>query len=193
LIYDGCMNNADNQSIWWKLVGILIFVIVGIWLGWGYLAFQNTDMSTLWFASIPNKAGEIKKLNDTLTDKNDELILLKQSNEAVKYEIADHIENNIEHPIWSDYINSLIQMYKEVRDIGKYSPDAIELSDFVVDQQRIGLRGKVRRLDTIYVENGVIDRLTRLNFLSNIQIPSYQKIDDVYEFQIQWEVSSAKK
>jgi len=75
----------------------------------------------------------------------------------------------------------------------KYSPDAIELSDFVVDQQRIGLRGKVRRLDTIYVENGVIDRLTRLNFLSNIQIPSYQKIDDVYEFQIQWEVSSAKK
>jgi len=76
-------------------------------------------------------------------------------------------------------------MYKEVRDIGKYSPDAIELSDFVVDQQRIGLRGKVRRLDTIYVENGVIDRLTRLNFLSNIQIPSYQKIDDVYEFQIQ--------
>lgn len=187
------MNNVDNQSIWWRLVGILIFVIVGIWLGRAYLAFQNTDLSAFWFDSIPNKAGEIKKLNETLVSKNEELTVLKQSEAAVKYDVAKYIEEDIQHPIWSDYINSLIQMYKEVRDIGKYSPDAIELSDFVVDQQKISLRGKVRRLDTIYVENGVIDRLTKLNFLSDIQIPSYQKINDVFEFQIQWEVNQWEK
>lgn len=187
------MNNPDSQTLRGKLVGILIFAIVGVALWWGFLAFQNTNMSTFGFDSIPNRAGEITKLSTTLEEKTKELDDLKKSQEAVKYDIARYIEEDIEHPVWSDYINSLIQMYKEVRDIGKYSPDAIELSDFVVDQQRIGLRGKVRRLDTIYQENGVIDRLTKLNFLSNIQIPSYQKIDDIFEFQIQWEVDNGKK
>jgi hypothetical protein len=186
------MNNADTQTLWGRLVGILIFVIGGMVLWRGFLFFQNTDLSTYGFSGIPTRANQISKLNEQLAIKNQELEELKQSKEAVKYDIAQDIETKIEHPVWSDYINSLIEMYVQVRSIGKYATDAIELSDFVVDQKRIGLRGKVRKLDTIYQENGVIDKMIKLDFISNIEIPSYQKIENIYEFQIQWEVNTAK-
>jgi hypothetical protein len=187
------MNNADNGTLRGRLVGILIFVIIGLALWWAFLFFQNTDMAAYGFDSIPNNAGKITQLNKILETKKWELEELKKSSEAIKYDIANHIETKIEHPVWSDYINSLIEMYVQVKNIGKISTDSIELSDFVVDQQRIGLRGKVTNLNTIYQENGVIDRLTKLDFISNIQIPSYQKSDNVYEFQIQGEVQSSIK
>lgn len=187
------MNNADNQTMWWRLVWILIFAIVWLALWWWFLIFQNTDMSTYGFDNLPNRASKITQLNKELEARTQELDNLKKSDEAVRYDIANYIETNIKHSVWSDYINSLIEMYVQVRDIGKYSPDAIELSDFVVDQTRVWLRWKVRRLDTIYQEKWVIDRMTQLDFLSNIEIPSYQKVDDIYEFQVQWEVNSTKK
>jgi|GEM_PF-1850530 len=187
------MNNQDNQTLWGRLVGIFIFVVSGLLLGWAFLIFQNTDLSVYGFATIPNRASQIVALNKTKAEKTADLESLKQSKAAVKYDIANHIETTVSQTKWSENINSLIQMFIEVRDIGKYSTDAIELSDFVVDQQRIGLRGKVRKLGTIYQENGVIDRLTKLDFVNNIQIPSYQKIDEVYEFQIQGEVGAFQK
>jgi hypothetical protein len=150
-----------------------------------FLFVQNTDLSTYGINGVPNVASKIAQLNKTSQDKDAELLELNKSQEAVKYEIAKHIEKNIQHPVWSNYIDSLVEMYIKVRGIGNNGVGAVELSDIVVDQQRIGLRGRVLDLNTIYQKDGVIDKLTQLEFLSNIQIPSYQKVDNVYEFQIQ--------
>ncbi len=187
------MNNADNQTLRGRLVGILIFVIIGLALWWVFLFVQNTDLSAYGFSSVPNIAGKISQLNKKVEGKDKELLELNKSQEAVKYEIAKHIEKNIEHPIWSNYIDSLVEMYVKVKSIDNNDIWAVELSDIVVDQKRIWLRGKVTDLNTIYKKDGVIDKLTQLEFLSNIQIPSYQKVDNVYEFQIQWEVWSVDK
>ncbi len=185
------MNNVDNQTLRGRLVGIFIFVIIWLALWWVFLFIQNTDLSAYGFNSIPNVASKISQLNKKVEEKDNELLELNKSQEAVKYEIAKHIEKNIEHSVWSNYIDSLIEMYVKVRSIGNNGVWAVELSDIVVDQQRIWLRGKVLDLNTIYQKDWVIDKLTQLEFLSNIQIPSYQKVDNVYEFQIQWEVWSA--
>ena len=181
------MNNVDNQTLRGRLVGILIFVIIGLALWWSFLFIQNTDLSSFGFNNIANVAGKITQLNKKVEEKDKELLDLNKSQEAVKYEIAKYIERNIKHPVWSNYIDSLVEMYVKVKDIGIWS---VELSDIVVDQQKIWLRGKVTDLNTIYQKDGVIDKLTQLEFLSNIQIPSYQRVDNVYEFQIQWEVWS---
>jgi cell division protein FtsB len=69
-------------------------------------------------SSIPNIAGKISKLNETIAQKDTELADLHKSQEAVKYEIAKHIEKDIKHSIWSNYIDSLVEMYIKVRSIG---------------------------------------------------------------------------
>lgn len=156
--------------------------------------FQNTDMSPYGLGSIPNRAGQITQSTKLLETKEAELAELKKSNEAVKYDIAKHIEKNIKHSTWSKYIDSLISMYKQVSEIGQDSADAIELSDFIVDQNRVWLKGRVKSLNTVYQARGVIDKMIQLDFISNIKIPSYQKTEwGVYEFQIQWDVDMIKK
>jgi hypothetical protein len=95
--------------------------------------------------------------------------------------------------IWSERLASLVEVYEKIKSISDSNwNNTVALTDFIVEKKAVSLKWTVQNIRSIYQPEWVIERLQQLPFIKNIFIPSYQKVDENYEFKIQWDIENNK-
>ena len=94
---------------------------------------------------------------------------------------------------WSNYITQIVAMLEDLKHTDMSSNDGILLSDFNVSMDKITLKWQVSDLELLYHSQNstdaqsLIDRFSGLDFVQNIRIQTYDRIDDTnyYEFVLE--------
>ena len=94
---------------------------------------------------------------------------------------------------WSNYITQIVAMLEDLKRTDMSSNDGILLSDFNVSMDKITLKWQVSDLELLYHSQNstdaqsLIDRFSGLDFVQNIRIQTYDRIDDTnyYEFVLE--------
>lgn len=89
----------------------------------------------------------------------------------------------------SDRINKVIKMLEDLKSVPWSSSDSIILSDFKVSLEKIGLKWQVSNLMLLYYSNpgknilSLLDRFSQIDFIKDIRVQTYDKIDDSWFFE----------
>lgn len=93
---------------------------------------------------------------------------------------------------WFDHITKIIDILNSLKSVDSSDSDSVILTDFNVSLDTISLRWKVSNLSTLYYSSdknwiqSLIDKFEWLDFIKNMTIQSYSKVDDGYfEFVLQ--------
>lgn len=135
-------------------------------------------------------------MNNTLSKREQQLQQVEQkikevwSEKAVlSYKFAEE-QAQQKTITWSDQITALIDILRKIQEQWTIGNNAIQLSDFSISPTELALHWKVSNLILLYYSsstNGYIDlisRFTELSFVTNIEIKTYQKVWDYYEFTL---------
>ena len=80
---------------------------------------------------------------------------------------------------WSDHINAIMEIFKDLLDVDKSDTFNISFSNFEISLERIKLDGYVTNLrlfyEWAYSNTGLIAKFEELDFLDNISIKTYEK------------------
>jgi len=93
----------------------------------------------------------------------------------------------------SEYITKVIAMLEDIKQVDTSTTDTIALSDFNVSMDKITLKGQVSSLLLLYYSNtskgirSLIDRFSSLDFVKNIRIQTYDRVEESnsYEFVLE--------
>lgn len=163
----------------------------------GYLWSQTIDFWQygLWF--VPTNQSKLASLQTNLTDLNTQIKELETNPKTLKFALAWLVEDDAQSKkvIWSQYLESLVTMYQSLTAIWQTNvQNEVVLTDFVIEKKSISLKWSVKDIKSIYKDGiskdqkWIIANLQSLQFIKDIRIPSYQKVEDVYEFRVQWDV-----
>lgn len=207
--------NAKTHTTLYYIVMWLAIIVLWISAYIGYLWMQSVDFSgtILDFVSTTQtkatqEQNNLQKINQqldiyknyvknvTLSNWTKFEINIPKFDRALDVEKDNYIVNSKIWSwkiIWSERLASLVEVYEKIKSISDSNwNNTVALTDFVVEKKAVSLKGTVQNIRSIYQPEGVIERLQQLPFIKNIFIPSYQKVDENYEFKIQWDIENSK-
>ncbi len=148
--------------IFWFFVWILLY--------W-YNRYQIWDLDN-----------KISNLNQSIDNKEDEYANITSGYDYQRIETAMYFYDNRSDVSWINNITSLIWVFDTVSSIGDWQE--IVLEDFSVDMNNVSLRGSISELDLVYSDWWLIDEFVELDFIEEVNIPSYSKRNDYYNFDL---------
>ncbi|MBS8122488.1 hypothetical protein [Candidatus Vampirococcus lugosii] len=156
----------------WKHIFFVFFLLFCVS---GGFYIHNIYMSSLYDSKIDD-------LEITIQENLKKYENLRQEDNYMNFEIAQHIQENKNKISWVNNIESLVEMFDRVSSVGSNSD--ISLENFLVNYDSIRVRGSVPSLETVYNDDGLLDELNSLDFINEILIPSYSLMGDKYEFDL---------
>ena len=122
---------------------------------------------------------DIDRVQKKIVNKQAELNSFSEKPGYDKLQYVKNLEqSNLMMP-WSDHINAIMAIFKDLLDVDKSDTFNIEFSNFEISLERIKLDWHVVNLSILYrwanSNTGLISRFEELNFLNNISIKTYKK------------------
>lgn len=164
----------------WKIAWKKVFGVVFAILILGLLVY----LYFIWNIYLINN--KIDKWNKVLVQQNIEIKKLKTWIWYEKFESIRKLENESKVMPWFDHINKIIDILNNLQSVDSSQSDSVILTDFNVSLDKISLRGKVSNLNTLYYSSpekwikSLIDKFEDLDFIENMSIKSYERVDDGY-------------
>lgn len=166
----------------WKQIFYLCFVVL----------FASLLVYFYFLGSIYLLNHKIDESNKLLVQQNKQIEKLKTDMWYEKYDAIRNLENQSKVMPWFDHITKIIDILNSLRSVDSSESDSVILTDFNVSLDTISLRWRVSNLSTLYYssdKNGIqslIDKFEALDFIKNMTIQSYNKVEDGYfEFVLQ--------
>lgn len=135
---------------------------------------------------------KIDASNTTLAQQNIQIEKIKKDIWYEKFNSIRDLENASKVMPWFDHITKIIDILNSLKSVDPSESDSVILTDFNVSLDTISLRWKVSNLSTLYYSSSqnwiqsLIDRFEALDFIENMSIKSYNKVEDGYfEFVLQ--------
>jgi len=171
------MKNLKWKEIFYMAFFSLIFIL----LLYFYL---------LWNIYLINN--KIKNNTKLLNQQNLQLEKIKTEIWYEKFDSVRKLENQSKVMPWFDHITKIIDILNGLKSVAMNESNSVILTDFNVSLDKISLRWKVSDLSVLYYsfpQNGIqslIDKFETLDFIENMTIKSYNKIDnDYFEFVLE--------
>lgn len=109
-----------------------------------------------------------------------------------KFDSVRKLENQSKVMPWFDHITKIIDILNSLKSVDTSESDSVILTDFNVSLDKISLRWKVSNLYVLYYSSpqkgiqSLIDKFEGLDFIENMNIKSYNKVDnDYFEFVLE--------
>lgn len=100
-----------------------------------------------------------------------------------KFKLSEFVFDKENSLSWNKTISSLIEIYEDLRKIDSQDSGLI-LTDFKVTQESVQLLWEVNDIKKVYISWGVIDKFMSPDFVDTILIPSYNKVNNNYIFNL---------
>ena len=153
----------------------LSYLVTFVFLVWVWFYWYNYYMST----TLQNN---ISKTEEKIEQEEEKYSSLTQEDNYERFETALHIKDNVEKISWQKRISSLIDVFDRVSQI--WEGEEVNFEDFAINVENIQLRWDVRHLSTVYQQDWLIDEFKQLDFIQTINIPSYSKRWENYQFNL---------
>ncbi len=155
------------------LAVICALLVIARWVLFGLQKMNQSKLSDI--------QKDVKKEQTTLTN-------IEKTPSYQKISFIEKLNSEAKKLPWSTHITKLIDVLKNVQNIGK---GQIELYDFKVNLDTIEISGKSSTLANLYAptgtkSEGLISAVSKLDFLNKIRIQHYEKPKDenMYEFTL---------
>ena len=155
---------TNYKQIFWC---VLLVFLVSLWRWW-YLKISNVYMKY-----------DIDIVQKKIVKKEAELKSFSEKPGYDKLQYIKNLEANNNMMPWSDHINAIMAIFKDLLDVDKSDTFNIEFSNFEISLEKIKLDWHVVNLSILYrwanSNTGLITRFEELDFLDNISIKTYKK------------------
>lgn len=164
------------------LLGVIVLAMLG---AYGYFRVYAYRAET---KTLQAKQEQIATTQQVLESKGAE-------EDFIKLALARNIEQEQTKIKRAEHIKLLIQIIQEIQDTNYVGSNAITLSDFQVDTEKLSLKGKVTNLILLYHSLpernyiSLIDRFVNLDFTESVSIKEYQKVGDIIEFTLHADIA----
>ena len=167
--------NSQKTTNYKQIFRLTLLVFLACLWRWGYLKVSNILISY----DIDRVQQKIAKRDTRLKSFSD-----KAGYDKLKY--VQDLEANTHTMPWSDHIDAIMAIFKDLLDMDKSDTSNITFSNFEISLERIRLDWYVSNLRILYQwsniadkdKPGLISKFEELDFLDNISIKTYEKWED---------------
>lgn len=142
----------------------------------------------LWFmlfdyVMIKTYKSWINKYDLVIAEKTIKLDEQLNDSKVNKFKLSEFVFDKENSVSWNKTISSLIAIYEDLRKIDSKDSGLI-LTDFKVTEERVQLLWEVNDIKRVYITWGIIDMFITPSFVDTIMIPSYNKVNNNYMFNL---------
>lgn len=125
----------------------------------------------------------IDKYDSVIAEKNAKLDMEYKDPKVNKFKLSEFVFDKENSVSWSKTISSLISIYEDLRKIDSQD-SGLTLTDFKVTEESVQLIWEISDIKKVYITWGIIDKFISPDFVDTIMIPSYNKVNNNYMFNL---------
>lgn len=126
---------------------------------------------------------EIATKNQQLQEKQTEFETITATPDYKRYVLADYMIKKQKWIAWKNTIESLIFMYDKIKWLN-WDDQWVTFENFKIDMDKIKISVSSPDIKKVYTSGWIIDRFVWLDFIKNLNIPSYTKEGPTYRFNL---------
>ncbi len=149
----------------------------------------------LWYSRVMNS--QLERMQGRLDEYKIELAGYHDYSGYTKLLGVEQMQVQKPNMSWSDYIQQVIEILDDLKNVDTDESQTIILSDFNVSLEEISLKGETSTLKALYYNSpswnfvSLMDRFEKLDFIENMEIKEYSKNSNwLYEFEIRADVNT---
>ena len=167
--------NSQKTTNYKQIFRLVLVVFLACLWRWGYLKVSDVLIGH-----------DISNVQEKITEKNAELMGFSDKPGYDKLIYVKNLEASTNTMPWSDHIEAIMAIFKDLLDVDKSDTRNITFTDFEISLEKIRLDWYVTNLRILYQGSnsadtnkpGLISKFEELGFLNNISIRTYEKWED---------------